>query len=103
MELRQLEQFVVVAELSSFTRAAERLQVVQSGVSASIQALEHELGARLFDRGPRGARLTAAGRVLLPAARNTLDAARTARESVARITTGLAGQVQLGTMASIDV
>lgn len=103
MELRQLEQFVAVADATSFTRAAQRLHVVQSGVSASIQALEQELGARLFDRGPRGARLTAAGRALLPAARNTLDAARTAREVVARIATGVAGPVNLGTMASIDI
>jgi DNA-binding transcriptional LysR family regulator len=103
MELRQLEQFVAVAELSSFTRAAQRLRIVQSGVSASIQGLEHELGARLFERGPRGVRLTPAGNALLPAARNTLDAARTAREAVTRIATGVAGEVQLGTMPSIDV
>lgn len=102
MELRQLEQFVAVAELSSFTRAAERLHVVQSGVSASIQGLEHELGARLFERGPRGVRLTQAGSALLPAARNTLDAARTARETVTRIATGVTGDVRLGTMASLD-
>jgi DNA-binding transcriptional LysR family regulator len=103
MELRQLEQFVAVAELSSFTRAGQRLHVVQSAVSASVQALERELGARLFERGPRGVRLTPAGSALLPAARHTLDAARTAREAVTRIATGVAGEVHLGTMASIDV
>ena len=103
MELRQLEQFVAVADLSSFTRAAERLHVVQSGVSASIQGLEQELGARLFDRGARGARLTPAGEALLPAARTTLDAARTARDVVARISTGIAGEVSLGTLSSIAV
>jgi DNA-binding transcriptional LysR family regulator len=103
MELRQLEQFVAVAETGSFTRAAARLHVVQSGVSASVQALEHELGARLFERGARGARLTPAGSALLPAARTTLDAARTAREVVTRIASGVAGEVNLGTLASIDV
>jgi len=101
MELRQLEQFVAVAELSSFTRAAERLHVVQSGVSAAIQGLEHELGARLFERSARGARLTPAGEALLPAARNTLDAARTAHDVVARVSTGIAGEVSLGTLSSL--
>ena len=103
MELRQLEQFVAVAELSSFTRAAQRLHVVQSGVSASIQGLERELGARLFERGGRGVRLTAAGTALLPAARNTLDAARTARSVVTQLTSGITGEVNLGTLSSIDV
>jgi DNA-binding transcriptional LysR family regulator len=103
MELRQLKQFVAVAELSSFTRAAQRLHVVQSGVSASIQGLERELGARLFERGARGVRLTAAGSALLPAARNTLDAARTAREVVTQLASGITGEVHFGTLASIDV
>jgi DNA-binding transcriptional LysR family regulator len=103
MELRQLEQFVAVAELSSFTRAAQRLHVVQSGVSAAIAGLERELGARLFERGARAVRLTPAGAALLPAARTTLDAARRARETVTELAAGIAGEVSLGTMASIDV
>jgi DNA-binding transcriptional LysR family regulator len=103
MELRQLEQFVAVAELSSFTRAAQRLHVVQSGVSAAIQGLEHELGARLFERSARAVRLTPAGAALLPAARATLDAARLARETVTQLAAGISGQVSIGTLASIDV
>jgi DNA-binding transcriptional LysR family regulator len=103
VELRQLEQFVAVAELGSFTQAAHRLHAVQSGVSASVKGLERDLGARLFDRDAGGVRLTAAGRALLPAARATLDAARTAREAVSRLTTGIAGTVVLGTLPSIDV
>ena len=103
MELRQLEQFVAVAEAGSFTRAAQRLHVVQSGVSASIQGLERDLRARLFERGAGGVRLTPAGSALLPAARVTLDAARAAREAVAEIATGIAGDVSVGTMASLDV
>ena len=103
MELRQLEQFLAVAELGSFTAAARRLHAVQSGVSAAVQALERDLGTRLFERDARGARLTPAGSALLPAARATLDAARSARETVTRVAGGLAGEVRLGTMASLDV
>ncbi len=50
VELRQLATFVAVAEDGSFTRAADRLHVVQSAVSASVRKLEDELGASLFDR-----------------------------------------------------
>ncbi|MFD0649106.1 LysR family transcriptional regulator [Streptomyces malaysiensis subsp. malaysiensis] len=47
VELRQIEYFVAVAEESSFTRAAERSQVSQSGLSAAIRSLERELGSSL--------------------------------------------------------
>src|SRR5215213_9995052 len=57
MELRQLEYFVAVAQEENFTRAAERVHISQSGVSAQIKALETELGARLFERSGRTARL----------------------------------------------
>ena len=78
MELRHLEHFVAVAEERNFTRAARRLHLVQSALSVSIRSLERELGARLFERTTREVRLTDAGRVLLPEARRTLDAAASA-------------------------
>ena len=53
MELRQLEYFIAVAEEASFTRAAERVHISQSGVSAQIRQLEHDLGAALLDRSGR--------------------------------------------------
>jgi DNA-binding transcriptional LysR family regulator len=61
MELRHLEYFVAVAEELSFTRAAQRLHVVQSGVSSAIAALERELGATLFDRDRHAVALSEAG------------------------------------------
>ena len=60
MELRQLEHFVAVAEERHFTHAAETLRISQSGLSASIRALELELGAALFIRTTRSVELTAA-------------------------------------------
>ncbi len=62
MELRQLEYFVAVAEEANFTRAAERVRISQSGVSAQIRQLEHELGARLINRSGRTSSVTTAGR-----------------------------------------
>ncbi|MDQ6778327.1 MAG: LysR family transcriptional regulator, partial [Actinomycetota bacterium] len=70
MELRQLATFVAVAEESSFTRAAHRLHVVQSAVSAGVRNLEKELGAMLFDRSTHSVKLTDAGRALLPESRD---------------------------------
>ena len=67
MELRHLQYFVTVAEERNFTRAAARLHVVQSGVSAAIKALERELGAELLHRTSKRVSLTDAGAALLGA------------------------------------
>ncbi|OGR16864.1 MAG: hypothetical protein A2X81_03905 [Desulfobacterales bacterium GWB2_56_26] len=69
MEFRQLKTFRVVAELTSFTRAAEQLHLAQSSVSAQIRGLEEELQVMLFDRIGRRVLLTDAGRKLYDYAR----------------------------------
>ncbi|WP_086669388.1 LysR family transcriptional regulator [Lentzea kentuckyensis] len=101
MDLRQLEYFVAVAEERSFTRAAARLHVVQSAVSAAIKTLERELGAALLDRNAKRVLLTDVGEVLLPKARAVLDAATEAGDAVAQVRGGLTGTVRLGTLNSI--
>ncbi|WP_460305007.1 LysR family transcriptional regulator [Actinocorallia aurea] len=75
MELHQLAYFVAVAEERNFTRAAQRLRISQSGVSAQIRRLERELGAELFDRTSRSVALTPAGKAALEPARAALNAA----------------------------
>lgn len=72
MERRQLEYFLAIAEAGSFTRAAARLSVAQPSLSASVRALEHELGAVLFERHGRGVRLTGSGEALLAPARRAV-------------------------------
>jgi DNA-binding transcriptional LysR family regulator len=104
--LEALRRFVVVAEELSFTRAARRLHVVQSGVSSVIAGLERELGAALFERDRHAVALTEAGRALLPEARATLAAAQAAADAVAETAAGLRGTLSVGTMIStgaIDV
>ena len=106
MELRQLAHFVAVAEELHFTRAAARVHVVQSSLSASIRALEREMGAALFVRDSRHVTLTQAGRALLPAARRALAAADEGRDAVAGIRGVLRGQLHVGaiqTLAVIDL
>ncbi|OXM50027.1 LysR family transcriptional regulator [Amycolatopsis thailandensis] len=101
METRQLECFVAVAEELSFTRAARRLFAVQSTVSATIQALEAELGVKLFDRSTRRVALSPAGTVFLPEAKAALEAVDRAREVVADASAGLRGSLRVGTLTSV--
>ena len=69
MDLRQLRHFVTLAQTLNYRQAAEQLHMSQPPLSQSIRKLEDAVGARLFDRGPRGVRLTAAGQALMPEAR----------------------------------
>ncbi|MBY8884036.1 LysR family transcriptional regulator [Streptomyces sp. PTM05] len=101
MELRQLEYFVAVVEERNFTRAAARLHVVQSAVSAGLKTLERQLRAQLVHRTSREVSLTEAGRALLPRARDTLAAARAAIDAVDEVQGGIQGEVRLGVVSSL--
>jgi DNA-binding transcriptional LysR family regulator len=103
MELRQLEYFVAVAEEANFTRAAARVRVAQPAVSAQVARLERELGQPLLDRTRREARLTPAGRAMLPHARAALSAVSAVRTAVDEISHLVTGSVTLGTVTSHNV
>ena len=100
MNLRQLEYFVAIAESGSLTQAAERLLVSQPSLSQQIRALEAELGGSLFERLPRGVRLTAAGHELLGEARATLAHAQRARRVVRRALELDVGQLEVAVTSS---
>jgi DNA-binding transcriptional LysR family regulator len=100
MELRHLEYFVAVAADLNFSRAAQRIHVVQSALSAAVSRLEKELGVALFDRSKRQIELTAAGEAFLEHARGVLHAAHRARSSVDDFRDQLTGTVTLGTLMS---
>jgi DNA-binding transcriptional LysR family regulator len=100
MELRQLEYFVAVAAELNFSRAAQRINVVQSALSASVGRLEKELGVELFDRSKRQIALTAPGEVFLQHARAVINTVQTARSSVEGYRDQLTGTVTLGTLMS---
>lgn len=72
MELRNINTFLHIAELHSFSRTARQLGYSQSAVSSQIAQLEAELGAPLFDRVGKTVRLTGAGETFLGYARTLL-------------------------------
>src|SRR5215469_15817602 len=98
MEIRQLTHFVAVAEERSFSRAAKRVNIVQSGLSASIKALEQELGITLLVRTTRRVDLTEAGQVFLAEVRRVETALQGARDAVGAVRGMLRGTVHIGTM-----
>src|SRR5262249_62305865 len=69
LDLDAVQAFVLVADLQSFTRAAEAMDTTQSAVSLKIKRLEHDLGRRLIDRTPRRVGLSPPGHIFLAAAR----------------------------------
>ncbi|MEU3188593.1 LysR family transcriptional regulator [Streptomyces sp. NPDC006923] len=96
MDLRQLEYFVAVAEEENFTRAAERVSISQSGVSAQILKLEREVGAELFDRSARSVTLTVAGKAALEHARAALAAAQAVGQAVGEVRGLIRGRLTVG-------
>ncbi|MGV3654960.1 MAG: LysR family transcriptional regulator [Noviherbaspirillum sp.] len=82
---RQLQAFLHVARLSSFTRAAELLHITQSGLSAMMRDLESQLDCRLFDRTTRSVALTPAGVQLVPVAERVLRELESVSGSIDRI------------------
>jgi DNA-binding transcriptional LysR family regulator len=103
MELRQLAYFVAVVEERGFTRAATRVHVVQSTLSAAIRCLERELGTPLLIRNSRRVELTAAGHALLPAARTALAAADNARAAVDAVRGVLRGHLAIGVVQALGI
>jgi len=96
MELRHLRYFVAVGEEQHYGRAAERLRLAQPALSRQIQDLESEIGFQLFDRLPRGVRLSAAGKTFLDEARLILQHVSEATIRAGRVARGLAGTLRVG-------
>jgi DNA-binding transcriptional LysR family regulator len=96
MDLRRLEIFVKVAELGSFSRAAEALFLTQPTVSEHVRALEDELGVHLLDRLGRGATPTRAGLLFLGYAQRLLGLAREARQAIDQFQGKMSGQLVIG-------
>jgi DNA-binding transcriptional LysR family regulator len=96
MELRHLRYFVAVGEDQHYGRASRRLGVAQPALSRQIQDLEKEIGFKLFDRMPRGVKLSAAGELFLEDARRILQDVGGATARAARVARGESGTLRVG-------
>ena len=101
MDLKQLEYFVRVAELGSFTKAAIALDIAQPALSRQVRLLEVELRQNLLTRNGRGALPTEAGKLLLAHGRGILHQVERAREELGRVRGALAGRVAVGLPSSL--
>jgi DNA-binding transcriptional LysR family regulator len=96
MELRHLRYFLAVGEEQHYGRASRRLGVAQPALSRQIQDLEREIGFKLFDRMPRGVKLSAAGELFLKDARRILQDVGDATTRAARLARGQSGTLRVG-------
>jgi DNA-binding transcriptional LysR family regulator len=96
VDLRRLEIFVKVAELGSFSRAAEALFLTQPTVSEHVRALEDSLGVQLLDRLGRGTTPTRAGTLLLGYAQRMLTLAREATQAIEQFQGRVSGELTVG-------
>ncbi|MCM2460043.1 LysR family transcriptional regulator [Pseudomonas sp. CG7] len=100
MELRHLRYFIAVAEELHFGRAALALGISQPPLSQQIQALEQEIGARLFERTNRRVELSEAGRLFLEEARRVLAQVDKAADVARRAQLGELGELKIGFTSS---
>jgi len=102
MELRHLRYFLAVGEEQHYGRAAQRLRVAQPALSRQIQDLEEEIGFKLFDRLPRGVRISAAGKFFLEDARRILEQVNEATVRAKRVASGQSGTLRVGFVESMS-
>src|ERR1700742_3257792 len=100
LTLQQLSYFLAAVRHGSFSAAANALHMAQPSLSEQIRRLEAELGVPLFVRVGRGLRLTEAGRLFMPHAERTVEAAREASESGQEVRELTGGTVAFGTFGS---
>ena len=100
MNLRQLRQFVTLAETGNFHRAAEMLHMAQPPLSVSIRKLEEEMGEALFERRSTGVFLTTVGEAMLADARLTLFHAEQCRQAAMDARQGQGGLLRMGIIGS---
>src|SRR6185369_13574305 len=102
MELRHLRYFVAVGEEQHYGRGAQRLRVAQPALSRQIQALEEEVGFKLFERLPRGVKLSTAGRLFLDEAQRILQEVDEATKRAKRVAFGQSGTLRVGFVESMS-
>ena len=96
MNIKQLEAFLLIAQLKNFTRAAAQLDMSQPAISFQIKSLEEELSITLFERAEKKVVLTEAGRLLFPVAMQMIRQYNKIRAGIDDLREVKAGHLQLG-------
>jgi DNA-binding transcriptional LysR family regulator len=96
LSFNELRVFLAAAETENFSEAARRLGMTQPAVSQQVRSLEQRLATDLFDRSGRNVTLPAAGRTLIPLARDVMDRAVHLEESMASIEGEVVGLLKIG-------
>ncbi|MEV6046805.1 LysR family transcriptional regulator [Streptomyces xanthochromogenes] len=103
MEIHQLRYFAAIMDEGTFTAAAQRLHVSQSGISTQVAKLEAELGQQLLDRSGRQIRLTPAGEAVLPLAKNALATLEAIQHTAAEFGNAVRGRIRLGMIMGCSI
>ncbi|MFM2481888.1 LysR family transcriptional regulator [Celerinatantimonas sp. YJH-8] len=98
---RQLEAFLAVAELGSFTQASEQLHMTQPALSHQIRQLEDSLRIQLFERTTRKVQLTAAGHMFLPAAERVISRLQSGLSDMHALAAGRSGRVSFAALLTV--
>ena len=103
MDIKQLKYFQAIVEEKNITKAAQRLFMTQSSLSQQVKALETELGVKLFERGSRSVRVTAAGELLQKRSEVILEFLRATSADLKALQNGEEGTLSIGMIASAGV
>ena len=103
MTFAQLQAFQAVVEVKSFTEAAERLSITQSGISHAIRSLEEEFGLPLFMRDKNGVALTQAGQLVVEHVREILGRSERIRQEMSALSGLRVGKVRVGSFQSVAI
>ncbi|MEU8434747.1 LysR family transcriptional regulator [Streptomyces sp. NPDC029216] len=101
--MHQLRYFAAIMEEGTFTAAAHRLHISQSGISTQVAKLESELGQQLIDRSGRHIRLTPVGEAVLPLAKNALATFEAIKHTAAEFADAVRGRVRLGMIMGCSI
>lgn len=103
MNLTQIKYFITAAKYMNFTKAAEALYITQPTISKQIDALEEELGFKLFDRTSKKMKLTLGGELILEEFQKTVEAFEKALHVAKQIKSGSRGHLDIGYPSSLNI
>lgn len=100
MELKQLQNYMMIVECQSISKAAEKLHIAQPALTRQLKQLEESLGLILIERTTRHFEMTEAGKLLARKSAQLLEMAETIQQEMTDINVGFSGTIRIGTIGS---